>query len=404
MRPLGIGGSSTLRRPTTVIAVGGATLSVVALLVLRIPQAILPSAASTAEPSVPVEAAARSFVAALGRIEPRSRIVNVSASANGRLDDLSVEPGHSVAKGQVLGHLAGYPEQIAARDQIRAQLDEARAQLSAEAALGVANVKQAEAALRQTIDLTPLRITAQEEYVAGLRAELENNRSVLSSQRTLHQRQFTPRLTYENQNTVVLGNEAAARMGQARLDELKRQFVLDQAERLAQIEQVRAQAVRAQAAIPVASLERQLAVAEARVASMTVAAPIAGRVLNVLLRPGDSVNGNTILKIGDISRMHAVAEVYETDIRYVRLGQSATARSTALPRPLRGEVVEIGQMIFKNDILNVDPAARADARVVEVRVELEPDKLVEQLTNLSVDVKIDLAAVAGSLAAPVGAR
>jgi HlyD family secretion protein len=315
-----------------------------------------------------------------------------------------VEPGNTVAKGQVLGHLAGYPEQIAARDQIKAQLDEARAQLSAEATLGAANIKQAEAALRQTMDLTPLRITGQEEYVAGLRAELENNRSLLASQNTLHQHQFTPRQTFENQRTVVLESEAAARMAQARLDELKRQFALDQTERLQQIEQVSAQAARAQTAIPVASLERQLGVAEARIASMTVTAPLPGRVLNVLLRPGDSVNGNTILRIGDTSRMHAVAEVYETDIRYVQLGQSATVSSPAMPRPLRGEVVEIGQMIFKNDILNVDPAARADARVVEVRVELEPDKLVEQLTNLSVDVKISLAAVAEQRPTAMGAR
>jgi HlyD family secretion protein len=46
-------------------------------------------------------------------------------------------------------------------------------------------------------------------------------------------------------------------------------------------------------------------------------------------------------------------------------------------------------MVFKNDVLNVDPAARADARVVEVWIDLDDAKLTERLTNLTVDVVID---------------
>ncbi len=57
-------------------------------------------------------------------------------------------------------------------------------------------------------------------------------------------------------------------------------------------------------------------------------------------------------------------------------------------------------MIFKNDVLNVDPAARADARVVQVWIDLDGAASTERLTNLTVDVLIDAtkpdAAVAGS--------
>jgi HlyD family secretion protein len=45
-------------------------------------------------------------------------------------------------------------------------------------------------------------------------------------------------------------------------------------------------------------------------------------------------------------------------------------------------------MIFKNDVLNIDPAAKIDARVVEVRVRLDDSASVANLTNLSVDVVI----------------
>jgi HlyD family secretion protein len=45
-------------------------------------------------------------------------------------------------------------------------------------------------------------------------------------------------------------------------------------------------------------------------------------------------------------------------------------------------------MFFKNDVLNVDPAARADARVVEVWIDLEDTAAAKRLTNLTVDVLI----------------
>jgi HlyD family secretion protein len=47
--------------------------------------------------------------------------------------------------------------------------------------------------------------------------------------------------------------------------------------------------------------------------------------------------------------------------------------------------------IYKNDILDVDPAADADARVVEVRIRLDEPDEVAGLSNLQVDVEIRLA-------------
>jgi HlyD family secretion protein len=47
-------------------------------------------------------------------------------------------------------------------------------------------------------------------------------------------------------------------------------------------------------------------------------------------------------------------------------------------------------MVFKNDVLNVDPAARADVRVVQVWIDLDLDDpaLAKQLTDLTVNVLI----------------
>jgi HlyD family secretion protein len=102
--------------------------------------------------------------------------------------------------------------------------------------------------------------------------------------------------------------------------------------------------------------------------------------------------------LGDTAHMRAVAEVYETDIGDVRLGQPATISSRALAKPISGKVVRIGNLVFKNDVLNVDPAARADARVVEVWVELDDSSAVERLTNLTVDVLIATSEPAAAMA------
>ena len=95
------------------------------------------------------------------------------------------------------------------------------------------------------------------------------------------------------------------------------------------------------------------------------------------VQPGEEVGSGPVLVLGDTSRMRVVAEVYETDIGEVSVGQSATVSSRALLKPISGRVARVGSMVFKNDVLNVDPAARADARVVEVWIDLDPLPLAE---------------------------
>jgi len=88
--------------------------------------------------------------------------------------------------------------------------------------------------------------------------------------------------------------------------------------------------------------------------------------------------------------MYVVAEVHETDVRFVRTGQLAKVASPALAEVLEGVVEHVGRLIFKNDVLDVDPAADTDARVVEVKIRLKDSASASGLTNLQVDVIIDL--------------
>ena len=187
---------------------------------------------------------------------------------------------------------------------------------------------------------------------------------------------------------MVLQGEANLKSARARLAELEQQFTIDKIDAAVQIKLARDQLERSKAEFPVASLESQVAWAEARVQRLRITAPIAGRILNIKVKPGEIVGSGPILTMGDTSKMRAVAEVYETDIGQVKLGQAAVVSSRALQRPMTGRVVRIGNMVFKNDVLNVDPAARADARVVEVWIELDDPAPAAQLTNLTVNVLI----------------
>jgi HlyD family secretion protein len=123
-----------------------------------------------------------------------------------------------------------------------------------------------------------------------------------------------------------------------------------------QVQLARATLDRALAEIPERSLDQQLALAETRAKRLTLYAPIDGRVLNVRVQPGEEVGSGPVLVLGDTSRMRVVAEVYETDIGEVSVGQSATVSSRALLKPISGRVARVGSMVFKNDVLNVDPA------------------------------------------------
>jgi HlyD family secretion protein len=121
-----------------------------------------------------------------------------------------------------------------------------------------------------------------------------------------------------------------------------------------------------------------------------VRSPIDARILKIHTEPGE-IAREGIANIGVTRTMAAVAEVYETDIQHVRIGQKAIVTSSALATPLHGRVSQIGLQVERKDVLNDNPVVAADARIVEVRIELDDasSKAAATLTDLKVDVTID---------------
>jgi HlyD family secretion protein len=135
-------------------------------------------------------------------------------------------------------------------------------------------------------------------------------------------------------------------------------------------------------------LKAQLQRAEAEREQAVVRSPINGRVLDVHAREGERVGLDGIAELGQTDAMYAIAEVYETDAPRVHVGQRAMVSSPALPQPVQGTVDRVGLKVGKKDVLSVDPAAKTDARVIEVRILLADPTQVAGLTNLEVDVTI----------------
>lgn len=135
--------------------------------------------------------------------------------------------------------------------------------------------------------------------------------------------------------------------------------------------------------------EADLARARAELAQAHIYSPLDGQVLRVHAREGERVGPEGVVELGKTDHMFAIAEIYEEDVSRVRIGQRAIVTSPALPAPLSGSVDWIHLAVAKQDAIGNDPAARKDARVVEVEVRLDDSRAAAALTNLQVDVVIE---------------
>jgi HlyD family secretion protein len=120
-----------------------------------------------------------------------------------------------------------------------------------------------------------------------------------------------------------------------------------------------------------------------------IRAPIKSRVLDILVQPGERITSKGLLELGKTDRMYAIAEVYETDIGRVKVGQKAKITSTVLTQALYGKVDFIHLKVAKQDVIGTDPAAAKDARIIEVEILLDKPEAAADLTYLQVQIVIE---------------
>ncbi len=127
---------------------------------------------------------------------------------------------------------------------------------------------------------------------------------------------------------------------------------------------------------------------EADLSDSELKAPIDGVVLRVHARVGERPSADGVLEVGANQTMEALIEVYESDVNRVKVGQlvTLTSENGGFKGTLKGKVDLISPQVRQRKVLSTDPTGDADARIVEVRVSLDPSSasLVSHLTGMKV--------------------
>ena len=328
---------------------------------------------------------------ALGRLEPAGKVIDVGALAGDRLASLNVSQGDTVEQGATLAILDSRALRQLDVESIKSQLAEAQDRYTAEENLAEAKITCAELALRKAKSQQP-DIDAQQQKVLLLEANLKQAQREAARLANLPGDLASPQ---ERERQALAVQQADSNLASARavLERLTLSAELDLEAAKADLAAAHANREHVLKAIPVKSLGVGCKLAQAQLDRTEIKAPCAGTILRIFTRPGELIGSGPILQLADLTRMAVVAEVHESNVKWIHLGQKARISSKALRSPydregLRGTVAYVGKMVSAPGLKPVDPFAPADRHVVEVRIELDEEgsRQSASLTNLQVDV------------------
>lgn len=369
--------------------VSGSLLTFVAL------QTVLQRPTATSSPSMPAQPIQLQSVVALGRLEPRDELIRLAPTSSGsRLAKLLVRQGDRVKAGQVVALLDSHDRLKAGLEQAKRQVEVAQTQLAqVKAGAKQGEINAQKAAIDRTAAQLRQDVQAKSATVARLEAEVANAQTEYQRYETLYRsgavsaslrdsKQLTLDAAIEQLNEAKANRDQAAATLTAQLNEAK--ATLDRIAEVRPVDVAAAQAEvnRAMAAVQQAQAELDLA---------AVRSPRDGQILKIHTWDGELVGEDGIADLGQTSQMDVVAEVYESDIQRVRIGQKVSMTSAALDRPIEGTVKEIGLQVLKQGLRDTDPTADADARIVEVKVTLDAvsSQRAAGFTNLEVTARFE---------------
>jgi HlyD family secretion protein len=357
---------------------------------------------STVAQETATPAAPSNTVVALGNLQPQGNVIRISVAnaQDSRVNQILVQEGDTVQANQVIAVLQG-------RDRVEQQLRDAEANV---------RIKRAQLLKTQQGDAKAAEMIAQQAVIAEAKAKLQTETpqrqaAIAEANATLHNAE----LTYQrNQSLVQEGALKQSDLDDAReaLEKARVALTTRQAELANTTATLQAQLAREQAnldrlqevrpvdvEIATAELEQALIQVEQKKAELgdtEVRVPVAGQILRINTRVGEQVNTQDgIAELGQTRQMYAIAEVYETDIVRVKAGQtvSLTSEYGGFKGELNGRVEQVAMQIGKAKLGQdkQNPSTDVNARVVEVKIRLEPQDSPKAaaLTGMQVRVKIN---------------
>jgi HlyD family secretion protein len=312
-----------------------------------------------------------------------------------RVTEIRVKQGDRVKKAQIVAILDS-------RDRLQAALGEAKQKVSvAQSRLAQvkAGAKRGEIQAQEST-ITRLQaelrgeIAAQNAAIARLKSELRNASSEFARNQQLHQEGAISNSVIDSKRLALESAEARLReasSGQNRTVDMLQAQISEAKATLSRIEEVRpvdVQAAQTDVDSAIAAVKR----AETDLAQAFVRAPIDSQILKIHARLGEKIGDRGIADLGQTEQMVAIAEVYQTDIAKIKLGQQATITGQAFSGELRGTVSEIGLQVNRQNVFSNQPGENLDRRIIEVKIRLNPEasQQVTGLTNLQVQTAIQL--------------
>jgi len=382
------------------------------------------------KPIVPIA----EIVTALGRLEPETEVIKLSAPLaldGDRISQLLVKEGANVKVGQVIAILQSRDLLKNAVIQSMKQVEVAKAKLAQIKAGAKSGEIQEQSAIvdrvkaqytgdKQAQAENIARISAQWEgdriaqtaTINKLTAELKNaeseyqryqqlfsegaiSNSVIDSKRlnveTAKQTLSESQAILNRINTTANKQLAEAKIALNRINNTSNKEISETQGKLNSIAEIRPVDValaRTEIESAIANLQR----AKTELQAAYIRAPMTGQIIKIHTRVGEKIGDQGIADFAQTNKMIAVAEVYQTDISKIKLGQKAIITSQGFTGELKGVVQQIGLQVKRQNVFSDQPGENLDSRIIEVKIRLNPEdsKKVSGLTNLQVQTAIKL--------------
>lgn len=300
-------------------------------------------------------------IAANGRVEGATEEIRVSSKIPGRIQTITVDEGDRVTKGQILV--------ILDNEDYRARVETERALL-----------EKAEAHLKL------LRSGARREEIEQARAAVDEARAIAETARRDYERlsQLFHRGVIARDELDRAERELRTAIARQQIAEQRYQQVLSwfRPEEIAAAE------------ADVRLARARLAEAEANYQNTFLRSPISGIVTKRFMKPGESIRFETvglpILSLVDTSALRVRAEIDETDVAKVAVGQRAYIRADAYREEVfTGRVVHIAPSLGRKTLFSDEPAEKRDTEILEVLIDLDPSARPLKI-GLRVEVTIEV--------------
>lgn len=348
--------------------------------------------------SQPVKTTPVRKVTALGRLEPEAEVIRLDAPLNldgDRLAQLLVKEGDSVKAGQVVAILDSRDRLQDALAQAKEQVRVAQARLAqVKAGAKTGEIQAQEATITRLQAELAGEITSQNAAIARWQSEARNARAEYNrfeqlyrdgaiSASSLDSKRLGAETAHAQLEEAIATQNRTKETLQAQLNEARATL-----NRITEVRPVDVKAAQTEVDNAIAALRQ----AQTNLEQADIRTPMAGQILKVHTRVGEKIRDAGIADLGQTEQMVVVAEVYQTDISKVQLGQQAVITSQAFGGELQGTVSQIGLQVNRQNVFSNQPGENLDRRVIEVKIRLNPgdSKRVSGLTNLQVQTAIQL--------------